>query len=169
MTRLYAAFEEVARAANPKAKVGQSALARKLRTSPQRVKNWESRGISQRGAQDAQLILGVNATWILYGTGPAFVGRPTLPTVSHLSTLDPDILFEALTLMVTDEWVAGRYAPRPYSDRLAELYGRIAADGGKLSEAHNREFMSEVEARAQGDGHGTKAVPGKRGTGGRTG
>jgi hypothetical protein len=45
--------------------VGQSALARKLKESPQTVKNWESRGISEGGALNAQNVLGCNANWLL--------------------------------------------------------------------------------------------------------
>lgn len=44
---------------------GQSALARRMQESPQTVKNWESRGISEGGALKAQNLFGCNANWLL--------------------------------------------------------------------------------------------------------
>lgn len=67
MKRLYKAAADLHRI------MGQSDLARALNMSPQRVKNWESRGISQEGANSAQAALGVNSTWILTGRGSATV------------------------------------------------------------------------------------------------
>ena len=155
MTRLYAAFEERTRAANPKARVGQSALARKLGTSPQVVKNWEARGISQRGAQKAQAILGVNATWILDGTGSPVVAPHAMPSQSAIP--DPDILNEAMMLLAYDEAEAGVYLGRARGHRIAELYARILADGGRISAEATSEFRREVEARKQGIFHGGKS------------
>lgn len=48
---------------------GQSAVARLLNVSPQVMKNWEARGVSEGGALLAQKIIGCDANWILYGTG----------------------------------------------------------------------------------------------------
>lgn len=167
MTRLYAAFAEVVRAGNPRAKIGQSALARKLHTSPQAVKNWETRGISQRGAQDAQRILGVNATWILNGTGPMFAGGSKVSMLSQPATLDPDILHEALTLLEWDEREAGTYPPRAQARRLAALYSRIVVSGGtQLSSEQNAEFLREVEAR-KGEQHARVEGQGARKAGRR--
>lgn len=159
MVRLYAAFEQIARATNPKARVGQSALARRLGQSPQTVKNWEVRGISQRGATTAQDRLGVNATWILNGTGATLAGEAGLPTPSQTVTPDPDILHEALVLIDFDQSLAGPYPPRAYARRLADLYARVAADGGRLSTARTLEFEREVEARQ----HGGSNVPSQAG------
>lgn len=44
---------------------GQSALAHKMKESPQTVKNWETRGISEGGALKAQHLFGCNANWLL--------------------------------------------------------------------------------------------------------
>lgn len=74
---------------------------------------------------------------------------------------DPAILYEALSLMTFDEMCAGAYTPRAYSDRLADLYRRVAADGGKLTTAHNADFEREVRARSQqgeGKDEGVKTV-----------
>lgn len=48
---------------------GQSAVARLLNVSPQVMKNWEARGVSEGGALLAQKIIGCDANWILSGVG----------------------------------------------------------------------------------------------------
>jgi hypothetical protein len=48
---------------------GQSAVARLLNVSPQVMKNWEARGVSEGGALLAQKIIGCDANWILSGAG----------------------------------------------------------------------------------------------------
>lgn len=149
MTRLYSAFSEAAKGMNPAAKTGQSALARKLQTTPQAVKNWETRGISQRGAQSAQTILGVNATWILNGTGAMFVGGEKLPTVSQSAGPDPAILHEALTLLLFDIEHGGPRPARSASDLLMDLYRRIEAAGGRLPPDQERAFERAALARNQ--------------------
>lgn len=55
---------------------GQSAVARALGQSPQTLKNWESRptGVSAAGANKAQQMLGINATWILEAQAPMLIG-----------------------------------------------------------------------------------------------
>lgn len=50
----------------------QSALARKMVESPQTVKNWESRGISLRGAMSAQDIFGCDANELLNASDAEF-------------------------------------------------------------------------------------------------
>ena len=44
---------------------GQTELANALGETPQVVNNWEARGISQRGANTAQIKLGCDANWLL--------------------------------------------------------------------------------------------------------
>lgn len=63
MKRLYEAAKTL------KGIKGQSALARALNESPQTVKNWESRGISERGLVSAQAVIGCNANWVRDGAG----------------------------------------------------------------------------------------------------
>lgn len=48
---------------------GQSSLARLLNTSPQTVKNWEIRGVSQKGMIEAAKIIGCSAVWLESGKG----------------------------------------------------------------------------------------------------
>lgn len=63
MTRFYEAAKDL------NGVVGQSNLARRLNESPQVLKNWEARGVSNRGALVAQEKLGISATWIMTGIG----------------------------------------------------------------------------------------------------
>jgi hypothetical protein len=46
---------------------GQSAVARWLNEAPQTINNWEKRGVSMRGALEAQKKTGHSAAWILEG------------------------------------------------------------------------------------------------------
>lgn len=64
--RLYKAAKEM------RGIVGQSAVARTLDVSPQVVKNWEARVLSEGGALVAQQRLGCNANWLLSESGGIF-------------------------------------------------------------------------------------------------
>lgn len=102
--------------------------------------------------------LGVSAVWLATGkesrtlnaVKDSTAANPSqnLETESHSLAIEPDILHEALTLIAFDELMAGAYPPRSQSRRLAELYARVAADGGKLTDAHNNAFVTEVQSRA---------------------
>lgn len=48
---------------------GQSAVARLLNASPQTLKNWEARGVSNPGMLTAQRLIGCSATWLETGCG----------------------------------------------------------------------------------------------------
>ncbi|MCX8748237.1 helix-turn-helix transcriptional regulator [Snodgrassella sp. B3088] len=61
--RLYQAAKELKGLTNP------SQIARAFNTSPQTVKNWESRGMSKEGLLKAQQIIGVSALWLETGEG----------------------------------------------------------------------------------------------------
>jgi hypothetical protein len=50
-------------------------IANAINESSQRVNNWEARGISKEGALAAQQLLGVNATYLLYGMEPALLSQ----------------------------------------------------------------------------------------------
>jgi transcriptional regulator with XRE-family HTH domain len=111
---------------------------------------------------------GVNEQWLATGKGPREpliinqLGRSItsdqVRTPSHSVTLDPEILHEALMLLVHDESQAGDYPPRLRSNRLAELYQRVAADGGRLTAGHNEDFIREVEARRKGVDGGRERI-----------
>ena len=66
MTRLYEAAKKL------KKVDGQSALAKFMNTSPQKINNWESRGISSEGLLTAQELIGCNAIWIRDGIGEMY-------------------------------------------------------------------------------------------------
>lgn len=86
MSRLYRVARAMQRADS------QADLARLLNTSSQRVKNWEGRGLSQRGATEAEGALGVSPLWLLEGVGPEPAAHLStdLPTAAaQLVRLDP--------------------------------------------------------------------------------
>ena len=63
--------------------VGQSAVGAAMGESPQTVKNWEYRGISQRGANLAQKKFDCDANWLL-GTKAQSAAAPTAAPDLHL-------------------------------------------------------------------------------------
>lgn len=71
MARLYEAARESGRLSGD---ADQTEMARLLNVAPQNVHNWEKRGPSKEALLDAQAAFGVNATWVLTGSGPKFVG-----------------------------------------------------------------------------------------------
>jgi transcriptional regulator with XRE-family HTH domain len=119
--------------------------------------------------------LGVSLQWVMSGKGPrhlnsslkAETALPNREGASQSLTIDADILHEAITLIVFDEATAGAYPPRSHSRRLAELYARVAADGGKLTDAHNDAFVNEVNAREKRHVAAPQPVPRRRANGGR--
>lgn len=79
---------------------GQTDVARALNMSPQRLNNWERRGISQAGANAAQALLGINSTWLLYGSGNMSAGeQPALQPASQPARIDPDKLALAIAAL----------------------------------------------------------------------
>ncbi len=103
---------------------GQSALARRMDESPQTVKNWETRGISEGGTLKAQAIFGCNANWLL-GSGKD-AAAPTLPTA---------------TLVASDntggwQWPFWSVSPKDYALLTAEEKAHI--ESGILLNVKNR-------------------------------
>lgn len=82
--RLYEAAEKL------KDIQGQSALARLLNTSPQTVKNWETRGVSKKGLIDASKIIGCSVIWLETGKGEMTTGnsRPIESNATPIGTVD---------------------------------------------------------------------------------
>lgn len=97
-------------------------------------------------------VLGVNPLWLSTGRGPKNLSAlPESPRQSsHLLRPDPNILHEALTLLVHDEGKAGPYPMRAMTERLLELYDWCAREGGRLSRASNDLFEAQCEERAKG-------------------
>ena len=73
--RLYLAAKDLA------GTEGQSAVARLLNMAPQRVHNWETRGVSLDGAIAAERAFGASPVWILEGIGDMARSAPVL--VAH--------------------------------------------------------------------------------------
>jgi len=63
MKRLYTAAMEI------KGITSQSELAKRLCVSPQKVSNWETRGISSQGILEAAACIGCSANWLWKGKG----------------------------------------------------------------------------------------------------
>jgi transcriptional regulator with XRE-family HTH domain len=135
-------------------------LARACNVRPPSVSDWltgKTKRLEGANLLNAAKRLGVTPEWLATGKGPRYLNAPGSKTADNLTanrqtesqplTIDPDILHEALTLLVFDEQTAGAYPPRSQSRRLADLYGRVAADGGKLTDAHNELFVQEVLTR----------------------
>lgn len=75
--RLYTAAREL------RDVTGQSALARLLDITPQVMKNWEARGVSEGGALRAQKRIGCDANWVLHGESTMAAKTWTPDAVEH--------------------------------------------------------------------------------------
>lgn len=69
MQRLYAATQELFQVNT------QTGIAHLLNTSPQVVKNWEKRGISNQGILDIQEKLNVSSNWVKTGKGEMLIDK----------------------------------------------------------------------------------------------
>lgn len=81
--RLYQALRELKNLDNP------SDIARALDTTPQRLKNWESRGISQQGLNEIQAAFGVSSTWLASGEGDMTISGVKKEITSNAKDLHP--------------------------------------------------------------------------------
>lgn len=88
MKRLYQAAEEKKEIAGTGR---QSAVARLLNTSPQNVKNWETRGISKNGMIDAARAFGISAVWLETGEGMMSAFIPPSSIVADASDYRPEL------------------------------------------------------------------------------
>lgn len=68
---------------------------------------------------------------------------------SQYSGPDPDILHEAVTLLLFDLDHGGQRPARSASDLLLQLYRRIEASGGRLPPEEERAFEQSARARGQ--------------------
>lgn len=66
MVRLYQAAKELK---GIDGRGAQSEIARLLDASPQQIKNWEGRGISNKGMIAASKMLGISVYWLETGQG----------------------------------------------------------------------------------------------------
>lgn len=76
---------------------GQSQLASVINESPQTVNNWESRGVSNRGAIKCARVIGCRSEWIMTGEGE-MVGqsKPTASTGVSSQAAELAALFDLL-------------------------------------------------------------------------
>lgn len=100
----------------------QSAVARLLNESPQVVKNWEARGISERGALAAQKIVGCDAVWLLEG-GAEIEFRPAHAT-SMLAASDKVANYGA----PASPWPFERVTPQQWWHDLKPRHRKKAED-----------------------------------------
>jgi transcriptional regulator with XRE-family HTH domain len=121
----------------------------------------------------AAKLLNVNADWLGTGRGPMRLNAssvnadppknsyPEVTSEAQLPRLDTPTLHEALTLLMHDEEQAGDFPTLlARTERLAELYRRVAADGGRLSAAGYRQLGEEIEQRR--GNHGAEARRGRK-------
>lgn len=94
----------------------QSDLARALNTSPQKINNWESRGISKAGLVASQEVLGISATWLESGREPRFVatqgnvapstiGNRRIPLISYVQAGDWTGVVDTYQPNDAEEWL----------------------------------------------------------------
>jgi SOS-response transcriptional repressor LexA len=89
-------------------------VAALIGTTPQRLKNWETRGMSQEGILDAAQRLGIDAGWIRSGVGQmrhqkqnvsSAVIRSTVPLISWVQAGSLSEVQDVFLPGEADEWV----------------------------------------------------------------
>lgn len=136
MARLY-------EAAKRKGVVGQSAVAHALNFSPQRVKNWEKRGISEEGARTAQKTFGCSSNWLMgenatEADGQSVTIEPTTVAKENYTDLFPPRQLDRQTTELVD--LFNQLDARGKAEHLHFLKGFVAGrqphqDGQALSVA----------------------------------
>lgn len=75
-----------------------SEVAVALDTTPQVVKNWESRGVSRTGALAAEKVFGCSVSWVLEGIGER--AGAALPAVGQPTSTQPTTVAAALSIVL---------------------------------------------------------------------
>lgn len=133
-------------------------LARALGEKPQTITNWAARGVSKEGALNAQLELGVSATWVLYGRQPALVSQ------SQSARLDPVKMAEALVAVVkAQEELRFEFRASAIAEALTRAYDLRILTPGKMDKAQLQAFDKMIteavkQAWEANDGTGTGAT-----------
>lgn len=138
MERLYQAAKEL-RGAD-----GQSAVARLLNVSPQRINNWEARGISSEGLLEAQKIISCNAIWVRDGEGVMAVD--TSPVQTPALTGVPAEIHE-MDRPTQMQWVSNGEAAILTAFRTTDMDGREAIK--RISEIVPRVAVSSLASSDQ--------------------
>lgn len=137
--------------------LSQQALAASVGLKKETVRDLElGKSRSTTKLHNLAVALGVDVAWLETGKGPRLNAAPTEnysqpepASPSQPLGLNRAILHEALTLLRHDELNAGDYTAQERTDRLLELYGWVAADGGRLSKERNAAFVQSVIGRHQ--------------------
>ncbi len=105
MVRLYQAAKELK---GIDGRGAQSEIARLLDASPQQIKNWEGRGISNKGMIAASKMLGISVSWLETGQGEM---RETyqLPTKGDVRDIHEPRLWSSNTPLPEDEYTFAPY------------------------------------------------------------
>ncbi|MDB5965168.1 MAG: hypothetical protein JWQ72_1668, partial [Polaromonas sp.] len=93
---------------------GQSAVGRLLSVTPQVVKNWEQRGLSNEGALLAQKALGCDANWLLEGIGEMRRNAWT-PRIDSAAGSVADSEAVPAPILQAARWPFVRVSPTQYS------------------------------------------------------
>ena len=105
MKRLYEAAKELK---GIDGRGAQSELARLFNSSPQTLKNWESRGISNQGMIDAAKVLGISVSWLQSGAGE-MVTLLQLPEKGDVRDIHRPALWSSNTPLPEDDYVFTPY------------------------------------------------------------
>jgi transcriptional regulator with XRE-family HTH domain len=140
-------------------------LARACGVKPPSVADWLS-GRTKR-LEGANLLaaakrLGVRPEWLSTGVGPMRLNQsahaPTqadstgqTESPSQTLTLSPDILHEAVALLLFDLDHGGPRTARSASDLVLSLIPRLQLAGGRLAPDEEREFEQQARSRKEGE------------------
>jgi transcriptional regulator with XRE-family HTH domain len=146
--------------------VTQAALARVCEVSPPSVSDWlsgKTKTLAGMNLVKAARLLNVNPEWLGTGRGPMRLNasaqpqitenfsHPVMTSESQPAGISVPILHQALTLLEhEEEQVAKDYKISPElarTERLAELYRRVEANGGRLDADGYKQFGREIDAR----------------------
>ena len=120
-----------------------SEIAKALGEVQQTVKNWETRGVSRKGAMAAQEVFGIDVNWL--ATGEGTMQPPALPTSPLLRRADvgpavaggggPTPTIETLLVQLGDLLMTADDKTRAAVADLLLRYAQNPADGERLAQA----------------------------------
>lgn len=162
---------------------GQAGLADLIGKDRNQVYQWTrevgeagQRNIGSRSAAAIEKALNLPHGWL--DTDPALnasLGEQhegdERPIPSHLARPDPAMLVEAERWALIFQTAEGvRYSDLRRMERVSEVYGRMAANGGRLSEQDHAAYLSQLDGlvskRRSGDERGHRGRQGSSVSGG---
>lgn len=139
-------------------RVKQAALARACKVKPPSVNDWLSGKTKEIGGGNllrASEFLNVNAVWLSTGRGAPYPNSGEEVVKGVVSVLGDESQLQRpdpATLAKADWWVGvfeaarkARYDELARWAELADVYERIASDGGNLTAEHHAEYMRRVD------------------------